>query len=302
MANDFKVMLAAIDSPQSNPNFFKKLRYPLLGSAKLDGIRSVVKDRELVSRKGIRIPSMQCQSLFNHLEHCDGELMEGCITDINVYNRTQGHVQSANKPGDMSYHLFDYTHPDWVSRPYHERLDFLASYFGSNPASKVCVVEHEYLASYEELLAYEEDCLGQGFEGIMLNDPVAPYKNGRSTFNQGWLLKLKRFEDCEGALIAFEPTYHNTNEKVRDELGYAKRSQAKEGLVPIGMVGKFIVESEWGPIEVAPGMFTHDERTYIWENQNKFLMKSLKYRFFKHGMKDKPRFPRAIGWRDKNDF
>lgn len=303
MANEkFKVLLAAMESPKTFPEYFNKIKYPVLCSPKLDGIRAVSKDAALYSRKGILLPSLQAQDLFGHLAHCDGELIDGDVTDVDVYNRTQSKIMSRDKEGDLSYWLFDYTHPDYVERPYHERLEFLTTFFGAGSTSgNVKVVVHEYISSYEELIAYEETQLAIGFEGIMLRDPVAPYKNGRSTFNQGILLKLKRFEDAEGRVIAFEPTYHNTNEQVRDELGYAKRSQAKAGLVATPKVGKYIVESQWGPLEIAPGLFSHAEREQHWNGQDKLLGQQLKYRYFVHGMKDKPRFPRAVGWRNKID-
>ena len=46
----------------------------------------------------------------------------------------------------------------------------------------------------EQLTAYEEKCLADGYEGVMIRTPDSPYKCGRSTEREGWLLKIKRFE------------------------------------------------------------------------------------------------------------
>jgi DNA ligase OB-like domain len=67
-------------------------------------------------------------------------------------------------------------------------------------------------------------------------------------------------------------------------------------------LGKFIVFFNGIEIEVAPGAFTHAERKEIWDNQFKYKGEYLKFRHFAHGVKDKPRFPRAIGFRDVIDM
>ena len=53
----------------------------------------------------------------------------------------------------------------------------------------------------EELIDYEQGAVEDGYEGVMLRDPSAPYKYGRSTVRKGYLLKLKRFEDSEAEVI-----------------------------------------------------------------------------------------------------
>jgi DNA ligase-1 len=95
-----------------------------------------------------------------------------------------------------------------------------------------------------------------------------------------------------------------TNENIleKDELGYAKRSYKKDGMVAANTLGNFIVSYNNMVISVAPGKFNHDLRKTIWNSQNYYIGKILKFRFFAHGIKDKPRFPRAIGFRSKIDL
>jgi hypothetical protein len=169
-------------------------------------------------------------------------------------------------------------------------------------------VEHVELNSMQDLLEFENRELEKGFEGIMLRDPVGRYKQGRATMNEGIIYKVKRFQDAEGRVVGFVQRMENTNVQERDELGYAKRSSAKAGKVPVNMVGKFLVEWNGLMLEVAPGAFKHSELKEIWENQARYLEQSslgklfLKFRFFQHGSKDLPRFPRAVGWRTPQDM
>jgi DNA ligase 1 len=154
----------------------------------------------------------------------------------------------------------------------------------------------------EELLRFEDRCLDADFEGIMLRDPFAPYKQGRGTWREGIIMKLKRFQDDEGIIVDFEEQVHNTNILCTDDLGYAKRSTNKEHMIPADTLGNFLVLFNDEIINVAPGQFTHIQRQNIWNNQEYYKGLILKFRHFPHGVKDKPRFPRAIGFRNPIDM
>jgi DNA ligase 1 len=119
----FKPLLAPREDPLSYPNYFKELRFPLMGSPKLDGIRNIVKYGRCKSRTFKDIPSRQAQKLFSDYEHFDGELIEGNLSDVDVYNRTQSYIMSELKEGDITFNVFDYTHPDWLHKSFYKRLD-----------------------------------------------------------------------------------------------------------------------------------------------------------------------------------
>jgi DNA ligase-1 len=297
----FKPMLSPGEDPLSYPDYFKKLQYPLLCSPKYDGIRCIIKNKQAMSRSFKILPSYQVQDEFTKFEHFDGELIEGNATDFDVYNRTQSHVMSEDKPGELTYFVFDYTHPDYLNKPFFERLESLERFLGTT--GQVRLVTHEYVDSYEELIAYEKRCLAEGFEGIMMRNPVGYYKTGRGTFREGLIYKLKRFKDAEAMIIDILPMMENHNELETDELGYAKRSSSKAGLIEGDIAGKFIVTYQGMVLDVAPGSFNHSERAEMLRNKEKYIGKEyLKFRFFNHGIKDKPRFPRAVGLRKLIDL
>ena len=296
----FKPMLAPHEDPIGYPKFFEDLRYPLVCSPKYDGVRCIVKGGIPLSRTGKELPSKQIKELFDKFEHFDGELIVGEPTDFNVYNRTQSHVMSKSKPdADLRFYVFDYTHPDWLDAPFLERYGYMQEMADFAPA---ILVEQHYITNKKTLLEYEEEMLEAGFEGIMMKASNGHYKQGRGTYKQGLIYKLKRFRDDEGLILDFVQGKSNQNTKERDELGYAKRSTAKAGMVLTETLGKFIVLFDNMEIEVAPGAFTHAERTYIWKHKEAFRNRYLKFRHFAHGVKDMPRFPRAIGLRDIIDM
>lgn len=293
----FKPLLAPGEDPMSFPEYFNKLRYPLLGSPKYDGIRCIIKHNKAMSRTFKMLPSFQVQEEFGReeLQHYDGELIEGNATDFDVYNRTQSSVMSESKPGNLKFFVFDYTDPDWLERPYYLRLEKLQTFHN------VQLIDQIEINNYDELIEYEQYCLQEGFEGIMLRDPIGRYKCGRARFSENIIFKLKRFKDAEGIIVDIQPMMSNQNTLETDELGYAKRSYSKAGLVETDLVGRFVIWFEGQEIEVAPGNFKHDERKEIFLNRSEYMGKYLKFRYFEHGIKDKPRFPRALGFRSLLD-
>jgi len=296
----FKPMLAPGEDPMSFPDYFKKLNYPLLCSPKYDGIRCIIKGKRAMSRTFKMLPSYQVQEEFSRYENFDGELIEGNPTDFDVYNRTQSHVMSEDKPGNLKFFVFDYVEQNYLNKPYYERLELLESLINDHP--NVELVKQEYVDNYDELIAYEKKCLEQGFEGIMMRDPLGFYKCGRGTFREGLIYKLKRFKDAEGFILDILPMMENTNELETDELGYAKRSSKKEGLVEGDIAGKYRVMFNNEILDVAPGSFTHAERKRMLLHKHSYVGKTLKFRYFEHGIKDKPRFPRALGIRELMDL
>jgi len=298
----FKPLLAPREVPATFPKYWDKLQYPLLGSPKYDGIRGYVKSGVVWSRTAKPLPSLQVQDEFGALEGCDGEVIEGLPTDGDVYNRTQSHVMSEDKPGELTYFVFDYTM--FINHPFSSRHSRLMLVIPES--NNVKHVPQVRLNTLEELLAYEESMLTEGFEGIMLRSLDGLYKMGRATMNEGIIFKLKRFIDTEGILVDLEEQLTNTNIQERDELGYAKRSSAKAGMVGAATTGKFMLQIPWkGSTEVipcAPGNFNHKERKDIWDNWPRDAGKAVKFRYFAHGIKDLPRHPRAIGFRDERDM
>lgn len=295
-------MLAPQEDPMSYPKFFKDLQYPLLASPKFDGIRGVVQGA-VMSRTMKPIRSYQVQDRYKDLRFCDGELIIGEPTNPDCYNLCQSHVMSFDKPHeDLRYYVFDWT--EHTSLEFYRRLEKAEEYVNKVHASveNLFFVPHVIIENEDDLLSFEDKCLEEGYEGIMGRDPLGIYKEGRATWKQALIFKLKRFTDDEGLIVGFEEGTENKNEQETDERGYAKRSKARDGLVASGMLGKFLVDYKGLLLKVAPGNFKHEQRKEIWERQDEYLNKHLKFRFFGYGVKDLPRFPRAVGFRDKEDM
>jgi len=265
------------------------LRYPLVATPKIDGIRCVIWEGRVLARSLKPIPNVFVrESLAGAPEGLDGELIVGA-----TFQSTTSGVMSHTGNPDFTFWVFDLI----SDLPYEARLAALDAL--PLPA-RVERVPWVWVRSPEELLAYEAQCLDLGFEGVCLRTPKSPYKFGRSTLREGYLLKLKRFEDAEAVVVGFEEQMRNENALQVNELGYAKRSSAQEGLVGKGTLGKLVVEKDGVRFGIGTG-FTDAQRAEVWANRGKYLGAIVRYKSQPYGVKDAPRLPVFLGWRDPKD-
>ena len=141
-----------------------------------------------------------------------------------------------------------------------------------------------------------------GYEGVMLRKPDGKYKFGRSTAREFILMKLKRFSDAEYKVIGFQERMHNANEATINELGHTERSAHMENMVPRGDLGALVLEMSDGQIFNCGTGFDDKSRKEIWQNRDKYVGRWAKIKSFLIGVKDLPRFPVFISFRDEDDM
>ena len=104
-------------------------------------------------------------------------------------------------------------------------------------------------------------------------------------------------------IIGFEELMHNANVAEVDERGYTKRSTAKDNLEGTNTLGSFLVRDIHTGVAFSIGTgFTQEQRSDFWKYKQHYLGCFVKYKFFPGGMKDKPRFPVFLGFRDQEDM
>lgn len=305
MIKGFRPLLAAT---ADNDNF-DKLVYPMLASPKLDGIRCIVMDGMLYSRtlKPIRNQYLQKALCWDNYNGLDGEIIVGDPCKAGVFRDTTSGVMAeyGNIEG-WCYHVFD----NYANRAtgFECRYNSLLLDVNiQNVSTMVQVVKHKQINNAEELLAYEDECLTTGYEGVMLRSMKGPYKFGRSTFREGTLIKLKRgqLRNGDAEIIGFTERMHNENTAQIDALGLQKRSSEKSGMVPRGDLGSLRVRDVDTGFEfsIGTGVGLNDSlRAEVWQNQKDFLGKIVRYEWFAYGNYDKPRFPKFVCFRDKEDM
>lgn len=294
----FKPMLAAPIEDMS------ALKYPLYASIKYDGIRATMQGGKLLSRTLKPIPNENVQKMFAHLpEGMDGELMFGDPAAKDVFQQTTSVVMSHGKQAaGIKFYAFDL----YSNLPFGLRQQETYEAVFDLDDENVEQVFQRTINNEKALLEYEQAVLDAGFEGLILRSMDGPYKEGRSTEKQGWLLKLKRFVDAEAKIVGFYEEMENTNEAKKNALGRTERSTAKEGMVGKGTLGGFEVigiNGDFKDVEFSVGSgLTAEQKTAYWKRSSKLAGQIIKYKYFPIGTKDKPRLPIFLGFRDKQDM
>lgn len=270
-----------------------KLRYPLIASPKVDGVRALVVDGKVMSRAMKPIPNKHVQKCFWDFEGADGELFVGDITSPTCYVDTVSAVMTEEGEPDVTFTVFD----NWKNPLlYCQRLDSVLNF----SCAHLNQLEYYFIDTPEDLLHYEDQCVRYGYEGVMVRDPSGPYKQGRSTLKEQYLLKIKRFDDSEAIVVDIVELMRNKNEAKINELGYTTRSSHKENLIESGMLGAFVVEDVATKQQFKIGTgFTEEQRKQFFSVDS--IGKIVKYKHQPSGKKDLPRFPSFLGFRSVLD-
>jgi DNA ligase-1 len=229
----------------------------------------------------------------------DGELLVG---NGDNFQAVTSAIMSQKGEPEFTFHVFDWfgdpTLPytarlisyKRIVRQLQDRFPFLRA------------VYTEIVNDEDELKAFTAKCLADGYEGAMVRRPTSPYKFGRATFKEGYLTKVKPFEDDEAEIVGFEEQMENRNEKTVNELGKSKRSSHQANKVPKGTLGALIVKHKtFGEFNIGTG-FDDAFRKMVWSNRSAYLGQLVKFRYQLAGMKDKPRIPSFKGLRHPFDL
>lgn len=285
----------------------QKLKFPMLLSPKIDGIRALVVGGKLMSRSMKLIPNAKVQSYFGQqaFHGLDGELVCGNPWDKNLMQQTTSAVMTHGGTPNVTFHVFDYWDSD---KEFQQRLamaEDVEDYWNGiiSEDTKLRIVPHELILSYEELLHKETQYLELGYEGVMLRRLDGIYKQNRSTLREGILLKVKRFQDSEAVVLDYELLNRNLNEQTKDERGYSKRSTSQDGKVADDLIGSLLVRDLHTGVDFNIGSgFTELQRRNLYADRARLKGRIVKYKSFSIGVKEKPRFPIFLGFRSPLDM
>jgi DNA ligase-1 len=278
------------------------LKYPCMQSPKIDGIRATKQYRNLHAASLKLIPNKFLQNEFKHLPHgLDGELKVGAPYLDNFKTDTVPAVMTINRESDdVFYYVFDLFMPGVGFLDRYVELSALVKEL-NHP--KVILVDHQVILHASHLEDQYQEYIRQGYEGSMIRSLNGPYKQGKSTVNEGYLYKRKDFADSEAIIIECLPLLVNHNETIINEKGYKTRSTAMANREAIEELGAFVVQdiTSGKTFSVGTG-FSHDERVKFWINRKDLLGKMITYRYLKTGGYDKPRNLSFKGFRNPIDM
>lgn len=298
----------------------KLLRFPLLASAKIDGVRATKFDAMYSYRlKAFRSSIIQDmfggEVLDQYLTGGDGELTVGPANAPDVCKRTTGATNATAKEDARGavWHVFDLWTEELADKGFDVRYKALkaavAAAHKADPSLKkrLVIVPQKIVNNLAELEAFEMEMVDAGWEGVILRDPKGRYKCGRSTVREGILMKFKRFADMEGRVIGFVELQHNGNEAERDLTGNVRRSSAKAGKTGLGVLGALIMEGVEGSpfpgaqFRVGAG-FSAEERAALWAVRDTLAGRIGTIKYMPAGSHEAPRHPTWKLFRAEGDL
>jgi len=288
----------------ADPVKMEQVKFPVLASTKLDGIRCLIVNGKAMSRNFKPIGNNFIRTYLERVcpDGFDGELI---IRNTEFCDTSGGIMRSSGEP-DFFYAVFDYV-TTALDEPYETRYKNLVAKIKAVNDDRIKLVPHVLINNLDELKTFEEKCLEQKYEGVMIRSLDGIYKSGRSHVPDRILLKIKRFEDSEAEIVELLPMMHNDNEAGEDAFGRTKRSHCAENMIEMDTLGKFVVRDKKRfpntTFEVGTGKgLTLAIRREIWKNKAKFIGAIIKYKYQECGTKDLPRFPVWLGFRDERDM
>ena len=279
-----------------------KVKFPIYISTKFDGIRALVIDGVVYSRSLKPIRNKHVQKLFGKPEYngFDGELIVGDIYAKDVFQKTTSGVMSEDGTPDVTFHVFDLWSMPTFDYEYRQR-ELQEILLNSEEYEGVVYTMIHKCQTVEDLEFFLNHEKNVGGEGLIGRSPDGAYKYGRSTPKEHLSMKFKFFEQEDFEVVGFNERMHNTNEQKRDELGYAERSSAKDGLVPTDTLGSLVLKYNDTTFSCGTG-FDDKLRKEIWDNKEAYLGKLASIRYMSVGSKDLPRIPSFIWFRHTEDI
>ncbi|AGH31512.1 DNA ligase [Loktanella phage pCB2051-A] len=269
-----------------------KIKFPATAQPKFDGIRSLRTEAGQVSRTLKMIPNQFVRQVLDLLHEnedlsgMDGEIVTYTDGKPDTLHQVQSKVMSAEGEFDFVFHVFDL----WgiSSEGYTSRLAKITERIQSIGSPYIQAAEAERVEDLDALKAYDDKLVDAGWEGTIVRDPEGTYKYGRSTVNEGKLLKLKRFTDSEAVITGMVERMHNENEATTDALGHTKRSSAKAGKVPAGDMGALQLRWPNGvEFELGTG-FSLEQRKQFWAKRDDMIGQTITFQHKDTGPNGKP--------------
>jgi DNA ligase-1 len=298
--------------------------FPCYVQPKIDGVRALNLNGTLTGRSLDPFKGFGITEYFSKPEFLgfDGEMILGDLSNsterlCSLTTGAMGRFKGVTEMPDLFWYLFDYITPETVSLPYRRRLDILIAHLERLGHPRIRLIFTIAVRDEHELKREIAANADAGFEGTIIRNPQAIYKEGRATKKNQELWRVKPWLDSEFLITGITEGESNQNEAKTNTLGRTERSSAKAGKVPNGQVGSLqgVLLSdvicpisrkklfERGlPITVSPGEMTIEEATHYFQNQQELIGHIGKFKHMGFGTKDLPRFPTFISKRMAEDM
>ena len=300
------------------------VQFPCLIQPKIDGVRALnlngtLTGRSLDAHKGTGITEYFSKPEFLGL---DGEMTLGDVPNspdrlCSLTTGAMSRFKGVKEMPDVFWWCFDLLTQETLHLSYVNRYYIMKRIVDNLADPRVKIVPCSVCDNLADLKTAINDYAEQGYEGTIIRNPRAMYKEGRATKKNQELWRVKPWADAEILVTGITEGEENQNEAKTNTLGRTERSSAQSGMVPNGRVGSIqgkmladFYDSVTGtllfrkglPITVSKGEMTHEESAKYFNNPDTIVGHIVKFKHMPFGVKDLPRFPTYISHRAKEDM
>lgn len=240
---------------------FNKMPKPVYVQPKLEGdrLRTPIQDNNIHilssgGKERISVPHIyrEIQATgWNNIE-LDGELYKQGMKHSEIRSIVSRTKNLHPNYDQMEYHIYDII----SSERQFNRLDQLTQLLWNAPFSHIKLVPSLLVDNLDSLQKIYKNFLQQGYEGIIIRHPSAPYTRRKVTT----LLKLKpRVSELFEIVDVIEEQDKHKNHK--------------------GTFGAFVCKTSEGTLFSVGSGPTNYQRAILWQNQNAFIGRFVKIRF-----------------------
>ena len=298
------------------------VRFPCIVQPKIDGVRALNLTGKLTGRSMKPFGGFGVTEYFSRGEFkgLDGEMTLGgkpnCIERLcSLTTGAMGRFNGVQEMPDLHWWVFDNLEvPQREYRARYEALRVRVVDLGHPRIHLVPMTEVNGPIELEYFIAKYAD---EGYEGTILRNPEAPYKEGRATRKGQELWRIKSWADAEILVTGITEGQSNGNAATTNLLGRTERSSAKAGMVPNGEVGSIqgtmikdffdpifgkLLFAQGLPVTISSGAMSVPEAKYYFRNPDKIINHIVKFKHMTHGVKDLPRFGSYLSHRLPEDM
>lgn len=288
----------------------KEIRLPTLVSNKMEGVRAEFTPVGLRARSGKMFNNRSLELLFGHLSNYCREMNVYVEGEFYIHGLPFNDISSICRRADhpdtdtMELHIFDWYSEDKKAMPFDERLAIAQAICFNMGQSHIRVAHHWRAETHFGIERAYEEAIEQGYEGLCFKAPNAPYKKGRSTHFEQKFLRIKPDLTYDGLVVDIVERLENLVESVENEMGYMSKRQDKDQKAHTGMAAVAIVDCADFPDPVRVVLsknLTDSDRYEIWNNQESYIGKHLRFYGIPVAGMNQPRCPRFDCWRTDLD-
>jgi DNA ligase-1 len=310
-------------APNGDPNL-DTLRYPVLASHKLDGVRFLMFDGKMYSRNMESLHPAVTKRFQPIIEAADktGVCLDGEIWAHGLaFNKIVSAMADFEMCVDLRLHIFDiltveerYAEKPWT--PFRHRIeqyvDWCSRY--DSESHDIVAVQQCDCNNAGQVLTLQQQAQKDGWEGLMLKCPNSVYAHRRVTAKKNEFWKLKFWDTINCVIVGFKQMRQLTDEAKsmnaeRSALGRLKRGHRQDDRETVNRIGSVEVEVIDGQVFESGTRFyagwssdAPDVRAAMtWDNREQFLGKNAEVVYQGHGSKDKPRMGRIVRLRPDLD-